>query len=56
LSKCIGAQGKKTEQLNVLWKGKLCQVGIELVCIQAQKRKELFEFCELKEESTEGSS
>jgi hypothetical protein len=34
----------------------LCQEGIESVCRQAQKRKELFEFCELKEESTEGSS
>jgi hypothetical protein len=41
LSECIGAQGKKIEQLNVLWKGKLCQVGIELVCRQAWEKRTL---------------
>jgi hypothetical protein len=34
----------------------LFQVGIETVCRQAQKRRELFEFWKLKGESTEGSS
>jgi hypothetical protein len=34
----------------------LYQVGIETVCRQAQKRRELFELWKLKGESTEGSS
>jgi hypothetical protein len=34
----------------------LCQVGIEIVCRQAQKKREIFELWKLKGESTEGSS
>jgi hypothetical protein len=53
LSKCIGCTGG-TELLNVLWEERLRQEGIEKVCRQAQRERELFEFCHLKEESTEG--
>jgi hypothetical protein len=31
-----------------LWRKILCQEGIEILCRQAHRRRELFEFCDLR--------
>jgi hypothetical protein len=48
---------RRTELLNVLWKEDTLPGGHLSQCADRHiGRRELFEFCDLKEESTEGSS